>query len=145
MEIELMREEDLDQVSFLEKETFANPWGREEIWKACCQSQNIYLTARENSVVTGYCGIWCSMEQADLCQIAVAPEWRRQGVASALLKRAVEECRCRQVKQLLLEVRMSNAAAVCLYEKEHFDTIYIRKGYYKNPVEDARIMQLDLQ
>ena len=144
MQIKSMTEEDLDQVSLLERETFANPWGKEEIRKACCHEQNIYLTAREDGVVAGYCGVWCSVDQADLCQIAVAPEWRRQGVATALLQRVAEECRHRQVKQLLLEVRMSNTAAVCFYEKEHFDTIYIRKGYYRDPVEDARIMQLSL-
>lgn len=141
MQIKLMEEEDLDEVWDLEKKVFANPWNRESIWKACSQTENIYLTARENGDLVGYCGVWCSMEQADLCQIAVASQWRRKGVASALLEKAVEECRHRQAERLLLEVRVSNTAAVSFYEKEHFKTIYVRKGYYRNPVEDARIME----
>lgn len=145
MQIRLMRPADLDQVEEMERQIFSDPWSRQSIENDYCQPDNIYLVAEADGYVAGYCGVWCSFECADLCNLAVAPEWRRRGVASALFGEAVRRCRSRHVERLLLEVRISNEPALSFYEKKGFRKIHMRKRYYRNPVEDAWVMQLLLE
>lgn len=142
MEIRYMTLEEVEDVFWLEQQNFSHPWSQESIAKAAKQPENLYLVAVEGDKVLGYCGIWCSMDYADLCRIVVMPERRKQGIASALLDVGVKGCRERRMEKLLLEVRASNIAAIALYEKKKFQKIYTRRNYYSNPVEDACIMQL---
>lgn len=144
MKIRKMSENDVEEVAFLEQQIFASPWSKESLRRACKEEENIYLVAEQENKLIGYCGIWCSFENADLCNIAVLPGMRRRGVAEAILNEAVILCRQRNVERMLLEVRISNVAAISLYQKKGFFRINIRKKYYKNPTEDAVIMKLEL-
>lgn len=141
MHIRYMEARDLDKVLEMEQQIFSDSWSRESIQKEYTRPDNIYLIAEIDGEVAGYCCVWCSFESADLCNIAVAPKWRKQGVASGLVDEAVGLCRCRQVETLFLEVRPSNISAICLYTKKQFQKIHVRKAYYRNPVEDAWVMQ----
>lgn len=141
MQIRQMTAADLDEVARLEQEIFSDPWSRQSMQKEYSQPANIYLTADVDGEVAGYCCVWTSLENADLCNLAVAPKWRKRGIASALLEEAVKLCRCSRVEMLFLEVRVSNAPAINLYEKKNFQVIHTRKKYYRNPVEDALVMQ----
>ncbi len=141
MQIRIMTEKDIDEVAALEQQIFSSPWSRESIEKAYQLQENIYLVAEDENGILGYCGIWTSYETADLCNIAVRPECRRRGIADGILKEAFKACRQRQIEQMLLEVRESNEPAIVLYEKNAFQKIDIRKGYYRNPKENAIIMQ----
>lgn len=144
MQIRRMSEKDIDAVAELEKKIFSSPWSKESIQKAFSLNENIYLVAEEKNEIVGYCGIWTSFETADLCNIAVHPEWRRRGIADEVLAEAFRLCRKSQVEQLLLEVRESNNGAIALYKKNGFVSIDVRKAYYKSPIENAIIMQLKL-
>ena len=73
--------------------------------------------------------------------LAVAPEWRRQGVAQALLTDLLAALRARGIRSLTLEVRASNRPARSLYEKNGFFQAGLRKNYYFQPVEDALILR----
>lgn len=141
MKIRKMSEKDVEEVARIEQQIFTSPWSRESLQRACKEEDNIYLVAERENKLIGYCGIWCSFESADLCNIAVLPGMRRQGVAEAILDEAVSLCRQRNVEQMLLEVRISNVAAISFYQKKGFFRINIRKAYYKNPTEDAVIMK----
>lgn len=141
MQIRRMSEKDIESVAELEQQIFSSPWRKESIEKAYLIEANIYLVAEVEGKIAGYCGLWTSFETADLCNIAVHPEHRRKGIADAILKESFGFCRQRQVEQMLLEVRKSNVSAIALYCKNGFKNIDIRKNYYKNPVEDAIIMQ----
>ena len=105
------------------------------------EKDTIYLVADSGSAIVGFCGLWCFMEDADLCHIAVAPEQRSQGIATQLLGMAITECEHRGVKRILLEVRASNTAAIHCYHQMGFVQIGIRKKYYSQPKEDALLLE----
>ena len=82
--------------------------------------------------------------EAELESIAVARGAQRQGVAAALLGALVEELRRVGATDLALEVRAWNLPAQALYERAGFKTVGLRRGYYREPVEDAVILRLAL-
>lgn len=89
----------------------------------------------------GFCAMLVSFDYADLVDIAVDEQKRKSGVATALMDFAHSECKKRGVKEVLLEVRQSNAPAIALYEKQGYLRISVRKKYYSAPTEDAIIMR----
>ena len=92
--------------------------------------------------MAGYIGMYLSLGEGEITNVAVAPEFRRRGIADALLteiKREAAEC---GVTSLVLEVRVSNQNAICLYEKHGFVSCGVRKGFYEQPKEDAFLMIL---
>ena len=142
--IRAMQKEDAMAAAELEKRIFSVPWSEKSFLDAYASPDNIYLAAVSVEKIYGYCGIWISYETADLCNIAVAPECRREGIAEKMLRRAVKLSKERGVMKILLEVRQSNHAAICLYRKLGFAQIGVRRGYYHAPEEDALLMQLPL-
>lgn len=140
MIIREMQEVDLPQVVQLEEAVFSKPWSEKSFRDAYMREDTIYLVAEDKNII-GYCGIWCMAEDGDLCNIAVATAWRRQGVGRKLLEEAFGCCRRRQMKRILLEVRASNEPAKRMYQKILFREIGRRKGYYSEPLEDAVIME----
>lgn len=82
---------------------------------------------------------------AELFNIGVIPPFRRQGIAGHLLRDFLDFCLDRNVHQIWLEVRESNASAIALYEKNHFEKVGSRKSFYAYPVESAVLMRLDLK
>ena len=80
-------------------------------------------------------------EEAEVLNLAVAPQDRRKGTGGRLLQAAVEEFRTRGANRVYLEVRESNAAGIAFYEKHGFWKAGRREGYYRDPVETAIIMQ----
>ncbi len=91
--------------------------------------------------VIAYCTITALYETADLCNIAVKEEYRRCHIAEKLLGECVITCKARGVTRILLEARESNAPALNFYKKMGFMEIGRRKNYYKEPCEDAVIME----
>lgn len=140
--VRAMQREDIPAVAAIEKSIFSAPWSEESFLRAFSSPDNIYLVSVSEEGVAGYCGIWISYETADLCNIAVAQEYRRQGMGEKLLSEAAARAESCGVERLMLEVRESNRSALCLYEKKGFQQIGIRKGYYDLPKEDAVLMQL---
>lgn len=82
--------------------------------------------------------------EAEVLNLAVAPEKRRRGVGGALLNAAGEEFRTRGVRRWFLEVRESNAAAIAFYQKHGFSKSGRREGYYRDPIEAAIVMEKKL-
>ena len=76
-----------------------------------------------------------------MMNIAVNPDYRRQGIAESLIERLVSELKDKQVSSLTLEVRASNAPAIALYRKLGFIQVGKRSNYYRNPREDALILR----
>ena len=72
--------------------------------------------------------------------VAVLPEARRRGCATRLLLQAKRECEAAGVKKLFLEVRKDNATALRFYERQGFERVGERQGYYSNPLGDAVVM-----
>ena len=140
MEVRYMCEKDLEQVSEIEKEVFSIPWSLEAFQNSLLLKHTIYLVAAEGDKVLGYCGMYHVMNEGEIVNVAVAPEFRRQQVAKKLLEFLFfESVKC-DIDNFFLEVRESNAPAIGLYESFGFEQVGIRKNFYEQPRENAIVM-----
>lgn len=136
-----MLPEDASVISGLEKRLFGTCTDEASYKKMCMDGKNIYMAAEDNGEVIAYCAVTALYETADLCNIAVKEEYRRCHIAEKLLEKCIISCKNRGVTRILLEARESNAPAINLYQKTGFMEIARRKNYYKEPCEDAVIME----
>lgn len=130
----------IDQIAQLEQACFSSPWTANMLTDALFDTQASFIVAEdEEGNVLGYAGLHVIVDEGYIDNVAVEPDARRHGVASALL-----DVFCRfgeaNLAFLSLEVRASNAAAIGLYEKHGFAQVGLRKNYYEKPKEDAVIM-----
>lgn len=140
MKIRAFTEEDILQIAELEKRCFSDPWPT-DAFLAVCRYPVLYgLLAEEDGKVVGYCCTQVLFEEAELQNIAVAPELRGKGIAGGLLAAAEENAKSLGAERCFLEVRVGNTPAIRLYEKFGYETIGIRKGYYEDG-EDAGLMR----
>ena len=103
-----------------------------------------YFGAYSDGVLVGYAGAFIVSDSAEVDNIAVLPEYRRKGAATALLSALENEARERGAAKLRLEVRESNTAALSLYEKAGFYRVGVRRRYYTSPCEDAILLDKDI-
>ncbi len=87
---------------------------------------------------------WVAADEGDLSNLAVVPEMRRRGLGGRLLDAAIAGAQTAGVRVLYLEVRESNATALRLYASRRFAMVGRRQRYYRQPVEDALILCLDM-
>lgn len=145
-----MRSDDISAVAALEKRIFPDPWAEMSFVDLTQDNTSGGFVAEapplqgQKEELAGYCCYYWAADEANLTNIAVSPEWRRKGVASALLEVILAEARRVGSAQLYLEVRQSNSAAIRLYEKLGFHESYSRRNYYTLPREDALVMAFDL-
>lgn len=141
MIIERMNVSHVPQVAQLEKLCFSDPWSENSVSSELKNKLALWLVAEENGTVAGYIGSQTCGEESDVMNVAVHPDFRRRGIAEALVNALVEELKAIGSHCLTLEVRASNAPAIALYEKMGFSEIGRRKNYYRNPREDALILR----
>ncbi len=101
--------------------------------------------AREGSLVQGFAILSQAAGAAELEAVVTAPEWRRRGIGLQLLMAAISWSRSVGATRLQLEARESNGEALRLYARCGFASDGMRRGYYRNPEEDAVLLSLDLQ
>ena len=141
MEIIPMNESHVARVAELERLCFRDPWSENSVAGELTNALSLWLVALEGGTVAGYVGSQTVRGETDMMNVAVAPEFRRRGIAGALILRLVEELRRTGSHCLTLEVRSSNAPAIALYEKLGFSQVGRRPNYYRNPREDALILR----
>ncbi len=139
MEIRRLTYADLPQVVAIERRTFPAPWSLAMFVLELSKPGGVCLVAVEDELVTGYC--ICSRHDVvwHLMDIAVDPDRRRRGIATALVGGLLERLPGPD-DQVTLEVRPSNVAAVELYEGFAFKAAGVRRRYYQDNGEDALIM-----
>ena len=130
----------LSGVADLEKLCFTTPWNEAMLEEELYNDTASFIVAQgENGEVLGYAGLHVILDEGYIDNVAVRPEYRRQGIADQLL-----DVFCRfgeaHLRFLTLEVRPSNTAAVALYEKHGFREAGRRKDYYTDPTEDALLL-----
>ena len=129
------------QIAELEKICFSDPWSENSIASELDNKLAFWLVALEGDTVAGYIGSQTVLDETDMMNVAVHPDYRRMGIAEALVTGLVEALKEKKSHCLTLEVRASNAPAIALYEKLGFLEIGRRKNYYRNPREDALILR----
>ena len=142
IKIRKMETSDIDDVIEIEKVVYGeHHWSKDSFLSELNNDLAQYYSALdENNSVCGYAGIWKILEEVHITNIAVAPKVQRKHIGEALLISIIENCYKNKVKYITLEVRVSNKAAIGLYEKYGFKSFGTRKGYYQNNNEDALIM-----
>lgn len=135
-----MTESDIAEIAELEKKCFAVPWSEKSFRDEMNNKLAVYLVAKDNGHCIGYAGFWNVSGEGDITNVAVLPEYRKQGIGSMLIKNMIKTARELEIELLTLEVRKSNIAAQRLYNKYGFDIIGERKRYYSDNGEDAWIM-----
>ena len=130
-------------VARLEAVCFSSPWSEKSVGEELQNPLSLWLVAVSDGQVAGYIGSQSVMGESDMMNVAVASDFRRQGIAEKLILSLVEALKQHGNHSLTLEVRTSNEGAISLYEKLDFRQIGRRPGYYRNPREDALILRKD--
>lgn len=140
------RAEDLPRVLEVEQAAFSSPWSGAAFETVLTrEGEGVYFRVGVlDGTVAGHGILWTVHDEAELANLAVEPGFRRRGVAQRLLDHLLEEAGSAGVRRVFLEVRMSNEGAQNLYLGRGFELVGYRRGYYRNPVEDAQILRLDL-
>lgn len=137
-----MSAEHIPALAALERECFADPWSEnglaEELDNPCAR----FMVAQRHDEVWGYLGAHVVADEMSITNIAVKTEFRRRNVARALLHDAQMFASENGLSRITLEVRVSNEAAVSLYESMGFVKDGIRPRFYEHPTEDAAIYSL---
>jgi ribosomal-protein-alanine N-acetyltransferase len=146
LELELRRLElgDLDAIERIERVSYPTPWSRSMFASELAKPSSLSFGAvDETGTLVGYLVLSRYVDAWHVMNVAVAPERRRQGIASALLHRLLELTKDDALRGYTLEVRISNLGAIRLYERFGFRRKGIRRGYYTDNREDALIMWRD--
>jgi len=129
------------QIAELEKVCFHDPWSENSIASELGNRLSLWLVAVDGETVVGYVGSQSVLGETDMMNIAVSPDYRRQGIGEKLVVELINKLREKGNHSLMLEVRASNEPAQKLYEKLGFEQVGLRKNYYRNPKEDAMILR----
>lgn len=132
-----------EKVAEIARKCLPEHWSLEGVQDVLRYSHNRYYVAKDfdKNEVIAFAGVMIVADEAELLNIAVVEEYRRQGIAQRLLEQLfVDSKRCGAYR-MLLEVRKSNSGARHFYSKNRFSPLGERKNYYSNPKEDAIIME----
>ena len=138
MKIVPMTIEDAKELAELDILCFAVPWSEKSFQEEAGNGLAKYFVAKEDDKIVGYGGIWLVSGEGQITNIAVHPDMRKKGIASAILEELIK-C-AKGCEQIFLEVRESNVAAISLYEKNGFKNCGVRKNFYHSPTENGIIM-----
>ena len=131
----------IDAVESIEKQCFSMPWSRNSLISQLPDDMHMFLVAEnEQGTAIGYVGIMYVLDEGYISNVAVAPEYRRLGIADALIKTLVSKSEEKMLSFVTLEVREGNAPAIELYSKNGFSQVGLRKNYYEKPTENAILM-----
>lgn len=139
--VRAMRVRDVPEVVYIENRSFRVPWSESTFKSLLRQPHAALFVAETGDQIAGYAAVWFVADEAELGDLAVHPDYRRRGIGSILLRRALQEARGRKIRVLYLEVRAGNEEARRLYERSGFEVMTVRRGYYSQPVEDALVMR----
>lgn len=131
--------EQIKKVAELETVCFSEPWSEETLLDAIAHGTKLFTAVRGKEVL-GYIGISTVLDEGYITNVAVFPQYRRQGVGAALIKKVFELASDLSLSFVSLEVRESNEAAIALYTAFGFKVEGKRNNFYTNPKEAALIM-----
>ncbi|NIP38037.1 MAG: ribosomal protein S18-alanine N-acetyltransferase [Candidatus Dadabacteria bacterium] len=142
--IEPMHEDHIPQIMEIEKLSFPTPWHKKIFELEIGKPRTLNSVYKMGEKVVGYLISWMLYDEIHILNVAVHPDFRRNGIAKKLIDYTIERFKSKGAVTVILEVRTSNIAAQNLYEKMGFQVLRTRKKYYSDTGEDALVMMLDL-
>ena len=138
---------DVPAIVEIERTSFGDPWSEETFRDLLRLRQAIFLVVTEGlpESVCGYVIAAVITDEAEVLNLAVAGQSRRRGIGGGLLDAGLGIIRQRGAREVFLEVRESNAAAIALYTSRGFAALSRRARYYRNPVEDALVLRYAIE
>lgn len=131
----------LEQIEKIEQQCFSCPWTLDQLRSQLSDDRHVFLAAVDaGGTVLGYVGMMFVLDEGYISNVAVAPAYRRQGVADALISALMTRAEELNLAFVTLEVRAGNEPAKALYAKHGFVPVGRRKNYYDLPKEDAILM-----
>ncbi|MBQ2804150.1 MAG: ribosomal protein S18-alanine N-acetyltransferase [Lachnospiraceae bacterium] len=142
MEIQIRRlqKEDIEELSIIEAQSFSMPWSAEDFEALLSRSYCRYLVAVVDGCIAGCVGLTNICNEGNIDNVVVSESFRRKGIARRLLSELILQGEREGIEAFTLEVRVSNVAAIALYEQLGFVSEGIRPNFYEKPTEDAMIM-----
>jgi ribosomal-protein-alanine N-acetyltransferase len=142
--LSVMTVEDIDEVLEIERASFSTPWSETSFFNEIRNPRSISKIARLGGRIAGYLCASGIIDEGHILTFAVHPDFRRLGIASALIRDILEQLKKGGCRFVFLEVRASNSEARKMYERFGFRELGVRKDYYLTPVEDGIVMVLKL-
>ena len=145
--ISKLTKDDLEGIYEVEKQSFPIPWPISSFEEELKNLLATYLVVKDENKIIAYIGMWFVMDECHIMNIAVLPDYRRQGIATSLIQEMFKLCQEHETHYVMLEVRKENLSAQNLYKKFGFTEEVVRKEYYKNPDgtrEDAIVMSKEI-
>ena len=139
------QEGDLDDVAAIERAVFNDPWSRRSFADLVNARQVHFLVAVDVNAVVGYAIVLIAGVESELANLAVARLMQHKGLGRRLLDGALSAASGRGCREMFLEVRASNIAAIGLYSSAGFEAVGRRVRYYARPIEDAVVMRTALK
>ena len=133
--------DDVPAIAAIERASFGDPWSEASFRAMFANDGVVALVVEQRGRLVGYCIAWVIGDEAELANLAVAPDARRRGIGAQLLDALLRELGALGGATVFLEVRDGNAAARALYASRGFSISGRRKGYYRAPIEDAVLMR----
>lgn len=139
-----MHADHLGDLADMESAAFSRPWSYDSLAEELQNPLAVFYVAEdvEAESAVGYVGMHHILDEGYITNLVVHPGRRREGIASALIKEIIEYAEHHGLKRVTLEVRVSNARAIALYEKFGFEKDGVRPDFYDSPKEDAAIYSL---
>jgi ribosomal-protein-alanine N-acetyltransferase len=135
---------DVPALAALERACFSDPWTAAGIRETIQYETARTFVAQDSGAIVGYVIARISGQEGEILDLAVLPERRRRGIGQALLAAVWSALQREGVRELFLEVRESNVAAIELYRRHGFRPVGLRPRYYRNPLEDALVLRAPL-
>ena len=132
-------EQDIERIMELERGSIVHPWVRSEFERLISDDGKLCLVAEKDSLIVGYIGAECVLDECNIGNIVTAREYRHTGIGTAVLNALLDELKGRGIVKVFLEVEFDNDPALALYDKTGFQRYGMRKDYY-GPGMDAVLM-----
>lgn len=142
--IQPLGEEHIRAAAEIERLCFASPWSENAIREELHNEHAVFFAAMLGGVPVGYAGMFYILDEGNIANVAVHPDFRRRGAARLLLGALKDFALKNAVRRIWLEVRLSNGEAIRLYDNAGFVRMGMRPNFYEKPREDALLMMLDL-
>ena len=138
-----LEKQDIIHVAMLEATCFSMPFTEKALSELFLNTSWHFFVAKQGNNVVGYISFYCIIDETEIVNVCVLPEYRGQGIGRRLTQCAIDFNTEIKGTKVMLEVRISNTPAIKLYESLGFIPVGVSKNHYKMPTEDALLMNLE--